>query len=101
MDTHDESEASPFLVENISLLPKGKALDIAMGNGRNTIYLAEMGFDAEGVDVSEEAVKNALERAKSAGVNINAYVKDIEAGNYIIEKTLMTLLSVLTTCTVR
>ncbi|MDD3678545.1 MAG: class I SAM-dependent methyltransferase [Dehalococcoidales bacterium] len=86
MDTHDESEASPFLVENISLLPKGKALDIAMGNGRNTIYLAEMGFDAEGVDVSEEAVKNALERAKSAGVNINAYVKDIEAGNYIIEK---------------
>jgi len=86
MDTHDESEASPFLVENISLLPKGKALDIAMGNGRNTIYLTEMGFDAEGVDVSEEAVKNALERAKSAGVNINAYVKDIEAGNYIIEK---------------
>jgi 2-polyprenyl-3-methyl-5-hydroxy-6-metoxy-1,4-benzoquinol methylase len=86
MTRHDSCEASPFLVENISLLPKGKALDIAMGNGRNTIYLAEMGFDAEGVDVSEEAVKNALERAKSAGVNINAYVKDIEAGNYIIEK---------------
>jgi len=86
MNTHYESEPSSFLVENISLLPRGRALDIAIGNGRNTIYLAEMGFNAEGVDVSKQAVKTALERAKSAGVNINAYVADIEAGNYIIEK---------------
>lgn len=82
MHSYDESEASPFLVENISLLPKGRALDIAMGNGRNTIYLAKMGFDAEGIDVSEEAVKTALEKANAAGVNINAYVADIESGNY-------------------
>ena len=33
-----------FLVENIELLPRGYALDIAMGAGRNAVYLSEMGF---------------------------------------------------------
>ncbi len=86
MNAHDECEASPFLVENIGLLPKGRALDIAMGSGRNTIYLAEMGFDAWGVDISKEAVKTALDRAKSAGVKIHALVADIETDNYLINK---------------
>jgi SAM-dependent methyltransferase len=86
MHSHDESAASPFLVENISLLPKGRALDIAMGNGRNTIYLAKMGFAASGVDISEEAVKTALERAQAAGVKIDARVADIETGGYLIDK---------------
>jgi hypothetical protein len=31
---------SQFLAENSSILPKGRALDLAMGNGRNAIYLA-------------------------------------------------------------
>lgn len=86
MHAHDETEASPFLEDSISLLPKGRVLDIAMGSGRNTIYLAKMGFDAAGVDISEKAVETALERAKSAGVNIDARVADIEAGDYIIPK---------------
>jgi len=34
-------EPARFLVENIELLPQGRALDIAMGTGRNTIYLAK------------------------------------------------------------
>ncbi|MFZ7104859.1 MAG: class I SAM-dependent methyltransferase [Peptococcaceae bacterium] len=86
MNTHDELEPSPFLTDNIALLPAGKALDIAMGNGRNTIYLARKGLYTEGVDISGEAVKIALERAKSAGVKIHARVADIEAEDYIIEK---------------
>jgi len=81
---HEEFEPSPLLVENIRLLPPGRVLDIAMGNGRNTIYLARMGFDVWGVDISEEAVKTALERAGSAGVKINAQIADLETGNYTI-----------------
>lgn len=86
MNTHESSAPSPFLVENIDLIPVGRALDIAMGNGRNTIYLAEKGFDAEGVDISGESVKIALERAKSAGVKIHARIADTEAVNYQIDK---------------
>jgi 2-polyprenyl-3-methyl-5-hydroxy-6-metoxy-1,4-benzoquinol methylase len=74
-----------FLVENIELLPKGRALDIAMGTGRNAIYLSLMGFEVEGIDVSRDAVNSAIERAKSSGVHIMAKVADLEDG-YHIEK---------------
>ncbi len=74
-----------FLVDNLGLLPKGRALDIAMGNGRNAIYLAQMGFDVEGVDLSPEAVKSALISAEKAGVNIRARTADLEA-EYQINK---------------
>lgn len=78
-------EPAQFLVENIELLPKGRVLDVAMGAGRNAIYLAKMGFDIEGVDVSPEAVNTALESARKAGVTIRTQVADL-VGNYYIEK---------------
>jgi len=36
-------EPAQFLVDNIELLPKGRALYVAMGAGQNAIYLAKMG----------------------------------------------------------
>jgi len=76
----DDSLGEParFLVENIDLLPRGRALDIAIGNGRNAIYLARMGFQVEGVDASQEAVEEALARAASEGVSIQTRVEDLE-----------------------
>jgi len=80
-----KGEPSRFLVENSDLLPEGKALDIAMGCGRNAVYLARIGFDVEGVDISEEAVKEALKLAHSLEVPLKAVVADLEDG-YRIEK---------------
>jgi len=76
-------DPTPFLVENIELLPKGRTLDVA--TGRNAIYSARMGFDVEGIDISPEAVSTALEWAREAGVTIKAQVADLEGG-YFIEK---------------
>ena len=78
-------EPARFLAENLEILPRGRALDVAMGSGRNAIYLARMGFEVEGIDISSEAVNAALERAKSVGVSIKARVADLE-GDYMIEK---------------
>ncbi len=86
MDIHNNISPSPFLTQNITLLPRGRALDIAMGSGRNTVYLAKMGFDVEGVDFSKEAIENALKEAENADVKIKAQVADIEARDYSIEK---------------
>jgi len=84
---HEDSLApAQFLVENIELLPKGRVLDVAMGSGRNAIYLAGMGFDVEGVDISSEAVNSALEWAKRVGVTIQAQVAGLEGG-YNIRKS--------------
>lgn len=85
-DIHENGfEPAQFLVENIELLPKGRVLDVAMGSGRNAIYLAKMGFCVEGVDISPEAVNNTLESARKAGVSIRARVADLET-SYSIEK---------------
>jgi tellurite methyltransferase len=82
--THEQGyEPSTFLVENLELLPRGLALDVAMGSGRNSIYLAENGFEVEGIDSSKEAVSRAIEAAKKAGVSINARVADLESGPQI------------------
>ena len=77
-------EPTSFLVENVDILPKGRVLDLAMGNGRNTIYLAKLGFDVEGIDISFQAVENASELAQRAGVAASAQVADLE--RYAIEK---------------
>jgi tellurite methyltransferase len=78
-------EPAQFLVDNVELLPKGRILDVAMGAGHNAIYLAKMGFEVEGVDISPEAVGSALERARNSGVNLRGQVADLE-NNFHIEK---------------
>jgi tellurite methyltransferase len=80
----ENSSPAQFLEDNILLLPKGKALDVAMGSGRNSIFLARNGFDVEGVDVSEEAVNNAQQSARKYGVIIHTSVADLE-NNYLIK----------------
>jgi|TARA_B100000315_G_C14557773_1_gene579025 2-polyprenyl-3-methyl-5-hydroxy-6-metoxy-1,4-benzoquinol methylase len=73
------SRPAQFLVDNIKLLPEGRVFDVAMGTGRNAVYLAKMGFNVEGVDISSKAVSDALELALKAGVAIRAETADLEA----------------------
>lgn len=79
-------QPSQFLVENIGLLPRGRALDVAMGSGRNAIYLARMGFQVEGLDVSREAVEEAMARAREEGTSIQTRVEDLEKIPYLDEE---------------
>ena len=71
-------EPVEFLGEHIDLLPRGKALDIAMGEGRNAVFLAKNGFTVDGCDISEIAIKKALDLAKENNVTVRAYVADLE-----------------------
>lgn len=73
-----------FLVESFELLPKGLALDLAMGDGRNAIYLATRGFDVDGVDVDPEAVARARVKSRRLGAPIRAVVGNVEDGTYIV-----------------
>jgi 2-polyprenyl-3-methyl-5-hydroxy-6-metoxy-1,4-benzoquinol methylase len=76
-------DPSNFLVENIDLLPGGNALDVAMGNGRNAIFLAERGFHVFGIDISKEAITEALELAAVSNVKLTAHVADLTTGSHI------------------
>ncbi|MBE0481583.1 MAG: methyltransferase domain-containing protein [Dehalococcoidia bacterium] len=83
MEHSHSDKPSDFLVENVHLLPRGRVLDIAMGSGRNAVYLAGLGFEVEGVDISPDAVSDALEAAERAAVKIRARVADLEKGHCI------------------
>ncbi|MFO7772894.1 MAG: class I SAM-dependent methyltransferase [Dehalococcoidia bacterium] len=78
-------EPSQFLIENTGLLPRGRALDVAMGGGRNAVYLAKLGFEVEGVDSSPEAIEEALALAREQGVFIKTRVEDLEKIPYFEE----------------
>ena len=67
-----------FLKQHASLLPKGKALDIAMGEGRNGVFLATKGFEVIGLDISEKGLEKARKLAAQRGVTITTQVVDLE-----------------------
>ncbi len=71
-------EPIPFLRDNLSLLPKGTALDIAMGEGRNGVFLATKGFQVTGLDISERGLEKARQLATAHGVSITTQVVDLE-----------------------
>lgn len=77
-------EPNPFLKKRIRLLPKGKALDIATGEGRNAVFLAQNGFEVDALDISEKGLKKAKKLAREQGVKINTFFVDL--GQYEIEK---------------
>jgi SAM-dependent methyltransferase len=48
-------QPSGLVKQYASLAPLGKALDIACGNGRNSVFLAACGFEVDAVDISTVA----------------------------------------------
>ena len=77
-------EPNPFLKKHIHLLQKGKTLDIAAGEGRNAIFLAQHGFEVDAVDISWVGLKKAQKLAREIGVKINTTFADLNT--YQIEK---------------
>lgn len=69
---------SAFLAENLGLLRKGLTLDVAMGEGRNAVYLASKGFQVTGVDFIETAVERARKLATDSGAAFELKVQDLD-----------------------
>ena len=66
-----------FLAEQAPRLPKGPALCLAEGEGRNAVRLAEQGFAVTGVDQSAVGLDKARLLAERRGVAIATEVADL------------------------
>jgi cyclopropane fatty-acyl-phospholipid synthase-like methyltransferase len=55
----------------------GRSLDLGCGTGTNTIYLAQKGWDATGVDFVPRAIATAKKKAGAAGVSPKLVVGDV------------------------
>ena len=57
-----------------------RALDVACGRGRNSLYLAQQGFAVEAVDVSPAAIAQGARTALQTGLAINWRCQDVQSG---------------------
>jgi len=65
------------LVTEAAELAPGRALDLACGEGRNAVWLAERGWSVVAVDFSEVAIGKARSRAADAGVDVRFVCADL------------------------
>jgi len=69
-----------ILVENLDQLPRGQALDVAMGEGRNALFLAQHGYQVLGVERESLAIERAREKALERGLRLETLQVDLEKG---------------------
>jgi tellurite methyltransferase len=62
----------------VGALRKGKALDVAMGEGRNAVFLAQNGFQMEGLDVSSAAIEKAKKLAAEKNAALEAKTQNLD-----------------------
>jgi SAM-dependent methyltransferase len=73
------AEANRFVVQEVSDLPPGRALDLGAGEGRNAIWLAERGWRVTAVDFSDIGLQKARRLAEARGVEIDWTEADLRS----------------------
>ncbi|WP_019555888.1 class I SAM-dependent methyltransferase [Thiomicrorhabdus arctica] len=77
------TKPNEFLTQNFNLLPKGKILCLAEGEGRNAVFLAKQGYSVTAVDGSAVGLQKARKWAEENQVSIefiHADLADYELG---------------------
>ena len=64
------TQPNAFLVRTTTDVTPGAALDVAMGQGRNALYLASKGWQVTGFDVAEKGLELAQAEAARRGLHI-------------------------------
>ena len=73
----EPSPPSTVLRETIQNLRPSRALDLAAGDGRNTLYLAERGWDVTAVDFSSVAVERGRKFSERLGLPVQWEIRDL------------------------
>jgi tellurite methyltransferase len=80
---------SRFLADSLDLVlrlaPGSRALDLACGEGRNALYLAQHGFQVTAIDISQCGLDKGIGRAAELGVSVEFLRADLD--EYRIDAT--------------
>jgi SAM-dependent methyltransferase len=71
------SEPNRFLVQEAESLTAARALDLACGEGRNAVWLAERGWQVTGVEFSAVGIEKARQLAAARGVDVEWVIADL------------------------
>ena len=80
------TEPNAFLVSETANLKPGTALDVAMGQGRNAIYLASKGWQVTGFDIAQKGLDVAQAEAGKRGLHITTVKRGYEDFDFGQEK---------------
>ncbi len=70
------NEPMPLIKETLKYISTGKALDLGVGNGRNTLFLLQKSFQVTGVDMSQEGIDIIRKQTKD-NPHLNLVVSDV------------------------
>ena len=71
------TEPNAFLKNSAKMIPPGKVLCLADGEGRNGVYLAQQGFSVTSLDASSVGLNKAIKLAAKRSVEIETVVADL------------------------
>jgi SAM-dependent methyltransferase len=66
-----------FVAEVLGPRPAGRALDLAAGEGRNALWLADLGWRATAVDFAENALARGRAQAEEHGLDVGWVHADV------------------------
>ena len=71
------AKPNELFAREVADLPPGRALDVACGEGRNAIWLAEQGWDVTALDFSEVGIDKARRIAERRDVQVRWLTEDV------------------------
>jgi SAM-dependent methyltransferase len=76
-------DVNRFVKEHLEALAPGKMIDLAGGEGRNTVFFAEKGWQVENIDLSRVGLEKCSELAKERGVSDRVATTNASALNFV------------------
>jgi SAM-dependent methyltransferase len=81
------TQANTWLTHKASHLPQsGRVLAVADGEGRNSVWLAQQGYEVDAFDIADIGVEKARKLASTSGVSVNFRVSSAEEWSWQSEQ---------------
>ncbi len=74
----ERAHPTALLAEWLDRCPRGRALDVACGAGRNALFLAAAGYAVDAVDISPAGLERGSATAAERGVEVSWHCVDLE-----------------------
>jgi SAM-dependent methyltransferase len=79
------TEPNDFLRQHVDMIPHGRVLCLAEGEGRNAVFLAGQGFEVASIDLAQAGVAKTRRLATQRGVNVDAVTGDLATADLGIQ----------------
>ena len=82
----DRTHPTALLAAWLERLPRGRALDVACGAGRNALFLAEAGYAVDALDISATGLEVGRSAATRLGLTVGWLCVDLEEDRHALPR---------------